>query len=556
MTEDRDDTTRYLCAAAHLDAGFADNAIREYLLEPTRPGAPSPGVDAAPVLGEAIAARRRRKLVDWSVLVLAVIALFTLPGTLLLVWLLLALLVTGAITAWQRRKGPVRPSTPPSGAVLGAVVGTLAAVVVGLALFTYLDSDPFASAYSRRRSRSEIYTLAEDDDGSIAVVFAVVVPLLAVLLLNRLAVWRLLTVQFHRGNRAGAALRAGLSNRPILESAPSRFTERLHAEYLSGTANEDPAAVPVVVHRGYHPFVGAGSTFEPWSIATALVRDEQREQTALLSTSALYEAITTEVAKLHTATALAPGARLRALSTTEHVIVSARELVDHVGTAEGAEFLAAPGQRPTRWVGRTRAEVLRDLPVEWARYYRCFQVETWDRDLVLSVYLHVAMDGSTLYVEWTPCVLRPIDQRFQQIDKARHSPLRPYLAGLGDLIRLPATLPARAASALTFLRRSHDDLDPDRYGSRDSLRELAQDPGLHNYFQLADTERYLKLLESRLVVAVTTLLREAGYSPASFEAQASTVVNNNIRIGGSVQGAVVAGSGNKVSSPLEPKPKE
>ena len=62
--EARDDTTRYLCAAAHLDHEFANEAIREFLVEDTRPVPASAGVDAAAVLGEAVAARTRRKLRD------------------------------------------------------------------------------------------------------------------------------------------------------------------------------------------------------------------------------------------------------------------------------------------------------------------------------------------------------------------------------------------------------------------------------------------------------------------------------------------------------------
>ncbi|MGH3770726.1 MAG: hypothetical protein ACRDRW_04915, partial [Pseudonocardiaceae bacterium] len=51
-----DGTTRYLCAAAHLDEEFCDQAIAEFLVEPVRAIPPSPGVDSAAVLREAVAA--------------------------------------------------------------------------------------------------------------------------------------------------------------------------------------------------------------------------------------------------------------------------------------------------------------------------------------------------------------------------------------------------------------------------------------------------------------------------------------------------------------------
>ena len=63
-TDTTDTTTRYLCAAAHLDRDFADTAIREYLVEPTRAVPPTPGLDAVAVLREAVAARSRCKIRD------------------------------------------------------------------------------------------------------------------------------------------------------------------------------------------------------------------------------------------------------------------------------------------------------------------------------------------------------------------------------------------------------------------------------------------------------------------------------------------------------------
>ncbi len=55
-----DDTTRYLCAASYLDPGYSRRAITEFLVEPTRPVPPSPGLDAGRVLTEAVRARARR----------------------------------------------------------------------------------------------------------------------------------------------------------------------------------------------------------------------------------------------------------------------------------------------------------------------------------------------------------------------------------------------------------------------------------------------------------------------------------------------------------------
>ncbi|NKE62878.1 hypothetical protein FXN61_41615, partial [Lentzea sp. PSKA42] len=79
----RDDTTRFLCGAAHRDEEFADSAIREYLVEATRSIPRSPGVNAGAVLREAVGARTRRKVRDALLLALAVVVLFAarMPST-------------------------------------------------------------------------------------------------------------------------------------------------------------------------------------------------------------------------------------------------------------------------------------------------------------------------------------------------------------------------------------------------------------------------------------------------------------------------------------------
>ena len=66
----RDNTTRYLCAAAQLSEVYANTAIREFLVEPLRAIPPAPGVDTTAVLREAVAARARRRIRDGVLLIL------------------------------------------------------------------------------------------------------------------------------------------------------------------------------------------------------------------------------------------------------------------------------------------------------------------------------------------------------------------------------------------------------------------------------------------------------------------------------------------------------
>ncbi|MCG8920116.1 hypothetical protein L6E12_30530 [Actinokineospora sp. PR83] len=560
---ERDDTTRHLCAAAHLDHRFADAAITEFLLEPTRSIAPSPGVDDGAVLAEAVAARVRRKLVDLALVLLAVALLAAAPWGVLIAWVVLSLLVSasGLRSAVQARVGKGSTGTVPL--VLGGVVVLVLLFLLNPTLGRDLE-DLFDSLSEPTYDYSDTGRLVEDD-GTAATVWTVLLVLacLGVLVTDRVTVWRLVVGRFRRNAGRLPALATTLAERPIFQLAPLTALRTLRERYAAEPARiaaDDPAPeagppVPVVVHRGYDPFVGAGVLHHPWSVVVPLVADPNADEVRPLATGMLYDGIVTEIEDLRAATTLTPGGRLARLTADRLVVVSADELIDHLGDDESRVFLEVPGTAPYDLLSERRALALRDRPVEWARFYRCFRVETWDRDLVMSVYLHVALDDTTLYVEWTPCVLRPISDTYQRIDAESPSGVRPVLRAALDLIRLPVSLPGRVGRLLRLLRPIKDGrgvINPDRYGSLHSLRELAADDREHNYFQLADRDRYLKILESRVTLAVSRMLRDAGYQVASFEEQVSTVINNSVHIGGSVTGGnVVAGSRNTITQPTQ-----
>lgn len=257
------------------------------------------------------------------------------------------------------------------------------------------------------------------------------------------------------------------------------------------------------------------------------------EPEQVLTTESLYTGISEEIGNLRRALPLAPGRRLRELNIGEQVIVSSDELIDHLNEPSAADFLRSPRLAPFTMIRGERVRSIKVDPLEWARYFQCYQVETWDRDLVLSVFVHVAVGEGALYVEWTPCILLPIKKKYQQIDQMSRSPMLPIGQSLLELIKLPASIPGKLAHTVSFIRpqpQERGSISPDTYGVSSSLRELAADTTVHNYFQLTDIERYVKMMESRLVLAVSRIMREAGYSPASFDQQAATVINNNVQI--------------------------
>ncbi|MDX3195022.1 hypothetical protein PV458_42050 [Streptomyces sp. MN03-5084-2B] len=525
-----DDTTRYLCAACYLDPAYGKRAISEFLVEPTRPVPPSPGLDAGRVLTEAVRARARRKNFDGLLVALmAVVVGLLWDNPLLYGWIVLSLLLIVA-RAGKSAYTLDKAINPRTAFVLGLVV------VVAWLLVSYSD-ELFGSGsryYSPRYHQDVEYGDPSGGDTArtvIGLVFAVVVCVTVTL--ERWSLWNLLTSRFRR---FGATVDGG--------SLTGLLTEDFRHQLVRYRETAEPAGAagaPLVVYRGYNPFVGAGFRRNAWSMAIPLERLEDGEGRPELTTEALYDGIREAIAGLRDAHALSPDHRLGGLTVTEAVFTPATELVDHLGEPEAAAYLPDIERPPNTRLAAAEVDRLRTEPKEWARYYLSFQVETWDRDLVLTTYLHVAVDDTTLYVEWTPYLLPPIRAEYRVVDKMRPDSLRPLGQGLLAWLEMPASLPGRILNLTSWIRQPKREpgvLDPDRYGSASSLRELASVDVLADYFQLVDIERYEKIIGSRLLPAIGRLLGDAGFSTAKFEAQAAVVINNDITIRGDNRGSI------------------
>lgn len=549
----RDDTTRFLCGAAHRDEEFADSAIREYLVESTRSIPRSPGVNAGAVLREAVAARTRRKVRDSLALVLAVVALFAASGTFLGAWCLVAAgvaLVTAARPAfWERKSRQAPPPNTRGPLALGAVAGVIALFYV---LYKFTEELAAADSYDRYGRIYWEEVERESGDAGLVVAIISIALLFAVLLADRVLTWLLVTKSFRRAHFRTSEGEEELWRNEwrLRRLGHSGYAEAL-ALYPVDEAGEpdDADAAQVVVYHGYRPFVGSGTMFEPWSMALPLRPANDRKSDVRLpgfTLPELYEHLTAELLKTGRSPSLSPGHRLRELRTGDKVVISAVELVDHVDDEVARLILPDEDHSPRTTVARSLVDDLMSRPMEWMRHYRAFQVETWDRDVVVSAYLTLGLDDEMLYAEWTPCILHPIEERHREIDVLPEQSVRPFLEAVLDLVKFPATFAKRFATAvnwMTPLHQAEGTYVPERYGAKTSLRELAGRREVDNYFQLTDVERYIKVLESRLLRTLGEFLESRGISVTEFMEQAMQVTNNNVHITGPVISSNIATAG-------------
>jgi hypothetical protein len=560
----RDDATRYLCAAAHLDPTFADNAIREFLTEPLRAIPPSPAVDVATVLREAVAARRRRLLRDWCLL--AILILFAITAfDLAIVWLVFGIALTTVMSWWVKRsRTTALVSIDATGVHIGAnAVGgatnagrikLLVAVVVIVGILVPLFLLPQVYLFARLQGdlRDAGASLPPFPVGPFPVLLGLLA--LVVLVVDRFALSYLLTISFRRGSFAATpTVDTWLGERWV-----RTLGQRRHQHELSRIARADQNG-DLIVYRGYNPFVGAGDQLEPVAMPIPLdpkKPDEDDEQDDVppsepqsFTLAQLYDHVATELMELRDSPSLAPSGRLAGLTERPLVIVPAGELLVNLADPASRAVLPSLEEPPRQTINPdVRAELI-ERPLEWMRYYRCFRLETWNRDVTMSVFLHFGVGERMLYLEWIPCVLYPIADEYRSVDHMPIEPLRPLQDGFVELLRLPGTLLGRLGGLFRPIRpmRTRPGLVRSaKYGARNSLRELAASGVPFNYFQDADILRYRQLLYGRMIRAVGQFLEDRGIAVTEFMAHAQSV-GDQYTFNGPVEAAAI-GSRNRVGA--------
>ncbi|RDI46357.1 hypothetical protein [Nocardia mexicana] len=547
-----DEATRQLSAAVHLDDELADVLVEEYLAEPKRATPPSPGVRAAAVLREAVGAQARRRIASAILLLLllitaAVSLIFVVGWTVAgLAWRLSGLLTDRLSRSTYGQL--VRLARPWQRWWVTAALWVLVDAVLSLIVAAPIVLLAYALGDSSTRAQFDEGELGET--GSVG--FPIGPILLAFIMFTVLVVYGLLRIR-----TAGAWFTYGVYDpkippRKFVAWACGPFAERLERIAADDSRRTQAAgSSEVVVYRGQNPFVGAGVRVQTWAIPLELHAGDgaaQEDSEPLFTPAELQDYISTDMQTLSANPTLSPGFRFSSLETVHWATLSAGHMVHYPAAAPLLEQLNS-GRNPTLsvkdWVG------LIDSSPEWLRYFRCYRLEAWERQLAVAGYLHVGCDHRTLYLEWIGHVLPPVAERFRTIDdRPRAQELRAFWKALCELTLLPITVPARIADLARWGRdlrgvgrRWRTPVEASRiFGSAASLRELAAGDSLTNFLEESDADRYLKIMERRVFDAVHRFLRSKGVGTDAFDSivqqiDNSTVLNNCNVIAGNVGGA-------------------
>ncbi|WP_336086960.1 hypothetical protein [Nocardia sp. SSK8] len=532
---DQDEATRFLSAAVHLDPRLADRFINEFLAEPKRSVPPSPGVQAELVLREAVAARAQRRKLNAYVVGGAVVFLLA-AAPLMMGWLLSAL-------SWRLLARVVAKFGPAgSGSVGRSSNWALTATLWWL--LSFLWAWPLAAGY---------VLLGLNDSATVMIS-------LSVALVAALGIYLTLTYElFVPWQTATAYFRfhaydPSVSRRADIMAACARYEKRLRRIAAEDARRAVDSSGEVIVYRGDAPFLGAGNLVRSWSSAFQLrAKDDTAAEVPRFRPSELQDYVSARVAELTKAEFLTPGSRFNEATVTQWAIVPAWQL-PYQRRADAMLHALESDTDPV--LGNRDWAELADCSPEWMRYFRCFRVEGWGRQLGVSGYLHVGCVERMLVVEWHGFVLAPIAGRFRGVDRP---PPNLELKALGQAASALALLPLNLVARTLDLWRSISGSEgsggrwsspteaAEVFGSRASMRELAAGLRLNSFFQESDSDRYLKIMERCVLDAIQKFLEERGIAAEGLREMVtqinnSTVLNNSQVIAGNVGGTGNIGS--------------
>ncbi|MEV7190245.1 hypothetical protein AB0N81_00370 [Streptomyces sp. NPDC093510] len=470
--------TRRLCAGVYLDAQYRTAVIQDVYNARKRRVAPSYGYDLVPVLAHAWRAWWLSTVADALILVVFCAAYVIHPAA---AFFATVVLIDLALLSMFVAHFSDRSRSWERGIILAA----LTTVVAFAVLFT--------------------------NDGSGGFLAAALIGAAPCVVLSTTGVVRQLAL-----NRL----------RPHLEAnRPMRTSRRMSV--IDGQQRH-----PMVVYGADEPFIGSGRRLSTWSFAQRLVvtkgigveKDVEFEKKPF-PTWELVEELRRAITALGTEDD--PETRLPGLLVNDSLFVEGRYAQSYA-----SELAAAPD-----------ADLVRrmlDRPTETARHYLTCRVESWGGDLVTTIFVHVSLQGRTLYIEFTTCGLAPTRLEYHAVDVVGRTGRKAVVrAAFTSLLGLPAaalapvrllgaaalllgSVGAAADATASSLKRGNN------IGAALSAREIASIEADESYFQTFDVAKHSKVIERRLLATVGEFLKEHGVDTTEFLQRATAILNNGI----------------------------
>jgi hypothetical protein len=521
--EDPTKATRHLCAGAYLDDTFRNDSLRQVYYQPRRLVAPSHGFDLVPVLGHCLRARNGALIRDGAIVVTFLVAA-CISGTAVLLVLSTMASLQVTIATYRLARDTIRKLRASEPVQLAMLVPRFFLLVLGWTLSSFLGL--YATAALTQQSTDSFFEGGTDGVQTAVAGLAFGSLLLATLIFLypvSFSLWRQSELsRLTPGSRIGLPVR----------------NQRLDEIARQQRGN-------TVVYGGFWPYVGSGPVVGTWGFAQRLVRPElpfarelglgadrdgrhgHRESTERdreFATPPFSAQELVDYVRAHLSTLLPhreAEEQLAGLSVEDRVFLAGTE-VSHLGPNTPPDVVAGVVRHPT-------------TP---ARHYLACQVFAWGGELITTVYVHIAVQGRSLYLELTTTALPPCKEEYRIVDTVDGAGARAWLralrTGLADTPQSIWRSPANLIGALiNMIAASGTPVDNTRvirgydYGAVVGVRELGSDPEMRNLTQLQDVDKYQKLIERRVIASVLDFLDDHGIDTIEYRTRAAAVLNNS-----------------------------
>ncbi len=506
MSDKATDTTRYLCAAGHLDEDFQDYVMRHVIYEERRALGESYGVDMSAVVSWCKSGLRRinkRDLVLTGILVLVILSYF---------------LVNAMI-----RNLLANPNLSYSlYTILQGATQLFSVTTIVLALIIL----PIAFNFEKWLKRHWPGTLpGVITYPTLLVLFfpfsLFIVPLIWGTIFSELIIR-------YYGQQTNL-LRKNTFN-PQARPVPldNNLAKKLQENFSTGQRN-------VVAYSGFTPFAGAGIYREDlsWSFVidtskgafdpSDFTGSAKRLIPQSFPLSSLYHAVEMDVWDL---------------GIKDVLEIEGKLYVRGQYLPEKPAFFNAAVIHPVTSVDPQLIEQYKEHPTEDVRYYQCMRFNFWRGEMILTAFLRFVQRGKELFTEIDYLLLPPMKPDYYWVDERELTPLLKkiwelYKRSFNNPIRIWLGAPSRllrgysytsAQNRLAHFARNAPAFD---YGASTSVRQSASDDVYHLFFQKLDEKMYLKIIEKQILETAINFLDAHQIDTTELRQRAQVILNSN-----------------------------
>jgi hypothetical protein len=288
----------------------------------------------------------------------------------------------------------------------------------------------------------------------------------------------------------------------------------------------------ITVYGGYNPFFGSGITTGSWSFPLDILRAAEGKVAQPFNAQDIHDFVLGEVRAVG----------LARVEVEDRVFVDGRDLIGD------GRFIQHPLSPPLLNVPPDMVRSLRIRPEDRVRPYACFYVKGWGGQLVSSTYLRFVVTRRHLFVESTSCLLPPIKEKYQEIDRAASWPRISESVRIGavELLLTPLRLLLAPWLLLSFIARpvnqfwqtwkQQREITRERafnYGATFSPRQALADDNFQRYFQQLDSDHYIKIIEKNIFQSLVDFLDDHGIDTSELDERQTTILNNGVYVTGS-----------------------